>query len=513
MPNSIPSNPLSEMRRGLADRRPWGALAVAVCVLGGILVPLPNWGMDVSLIINLCLAAALVLIGWTARQAAELSALPGLLTLATTIRIISHVSATRMIYLEGYGGMLLSLAGGVTAALQSPWIRVIWPIVAGMALLSIVQTARRIQRTTMTFTEEIQISRELAIHTRYRKGQMDRDSAELSRQALDRETVFYRGIASAFNLLRIEGVVVMLTLGFLCIGFGGSSIREAEKVLSDPRYLSLLTAAAVMSITPELLIAMAFRRLAGVLTADWPKEISGQPIPAEKITIISRQSGQAEEVELLNPDFRETSRETMEATLSRSDSEQVASFEPAGVAHQKIRPPEEYKARYSSMDDYYVDLCGTVRQAGKMIMMAAAELAHLPVTVAVNTAIRLAKDGETVLMINAEPGRNAIAEVFDLQESSGNNMAAASCIANLSIWLGREFVEGKPDHLTNLAAQYQRILIYAPQILTLSSGTDLARLTDQVILFGPAEPQNRFEEIQTFLHRTATIFVSPAGIA
>jgi hypothetical protein len=417
-----------------------------------------------------------------------------------------------MIYLQGYGGLLLSVTGNATSALQSQWTRVLWPIVATMALLSIIQTARRIHKVAVTFTEEILISRELAIHTGYRKGQMDRASAESLRQALDKETIWYRSLASAFDLLRTEGVAVILTLGFLCLGFSGLITDGAEKDISENQYLSLLTAAAIVSIIPELSIAMAFRRLAGILTFDWPKDTPGQSSHTEKITIISQQSGKAEEVELLNPDFHEASQTTTETTPIHSEPEQVASFEPSGKIRQTILSPATDKPRYANMDDYYADLCKTIRETGRIFILAAEEVTNLPVTVAVNTALRLAKDGETVLMIDAEPGRNAIAEVFDLQESARESRAEASCIENLSVWLGREFVEGRLDNLANLALNYQRILIYAPQIRMLSAGVDLAKLADQVILIGPVEQQNTLKEIQEHLARTTTIFVSPAEI-
>lgn len=472
-----PFNPLTGVSRRLTEQSHAVLFAIAVCLIGGLAIPLPGWGLDILLVVNVCLTAALVLIGFSGKTSGELGSLPGLLVTATLLRILGHAAAARMVYSTRSGGMILTAIGDATGFLQSGWVRLVWPAAALVVLIAIVQAARKMHLVYVTFVEDTVVAKELQINSEFRKGNLTRATAEDGRRRLEVEIQFYRGLAGSVELLRIEGTVVALAVVFLSVGLGGHGI-DGSGQQPQPPYLSLLTGAAIAAILPEFLITMGCRRLAGVLTAGWPKPAVVPPVQSEKITIVSEETGQPEEVELLNPDFKEIPKSPQQAP-----AEQVVNFEPPAPSEPplaSVQPPAE-------REDYYLSLCRRIWAAGRVIVLAARSVTDLPVTVAVNLAMRLAESEDKVLLIDVEKGRNALGDVFDLHESS-SPQAVASCIENVHVWMGRDFEEWTERECSAVMEGYQRVLIYAPQIGDWPSEMALARKADRILLFGRSTP-------------------------
>src|ERR671930_2471895 len=76
-------------------------LAGAVCaVVGMMIVPLPEWLLDLLIIINLSLGLVMLLVAVYARDALQFSVFPSLLLITTLSRPGLDISATRLILLQ-----------------------------------------------------------------------------------------------------------------------------------------------------------------------------------------------------------------------------------------------------------------------------------------------------------------------------------------------------------------------------------------------------------------------------
>lgn len=467
-----PINPLTGMSRRVIERNHLVGVTLVICLMGGFVVPLPGWGVDLLLVVNVCLTAALVIIGFTGRSSSELGSLPGLLTAATLLRILGHAVVGRAVFSSAASGRILSLLGQATEFLQSNWIRLLGPAAAFVVLIAVVQTARKIQQIYVEFVEDTVVAEELRINSDFRKGHLDRATAEGRRRRLEIETMFYRGLAVSTDLVRIEGIIVAAILLGLSFGFHRVLPQDAARGY----WLSSLTAAGIAMILPEFLITMGCRRLGGVLTAGWPKPGPIPSQPAETITIVSEQTGQPEEVQILNPDFRERQNPVISATI-----EQVVAFEPPNLTVPESTVASAQTS--ASSENYYLDLCRRIWSGGKTIVLAAQSIQELPVTVVVKLAMRLAESEDKVLLVDVEKGRNALGEVFDLQESSVPR-SVPSCIENVHVWMGRDFEEWTDMDCSAAIEGFQRVLIYAPQIGDWPMGMALIHKADRILLFG-----------------------------
>ena len=76
-----------------------------------MLVPLPQWLLDVLLAANLAATILLLLVTLSAKRALELTVFPSLLLLLTLYRLSLNVATTRLILLEGDAGHIVTAFG------------------------------------------------------------------------------------------------------------------------------------------------------------------------------------------------------------------------------------------------------------------------------------------------------------------------------------------------------------------------------------------------------------------
>src|SRR6266700_7587236 len=89
-------------------------LAAGVCaIVGMMIVPLPEWMLDLLIISNLCLGLVMLMVALYARDALQFSVFPSLLLITTLFRLGLDISATRLILLEANAGEVVTAFGNV----------------------------------------------------------------------------------------------------------------------------------------------------------------------------------------------------------------------------------------------------------------------------------------------------------------------------------------------------------------------------------------------------------------
>jgi Mrp family chromosome partitioning ATPase len=114
----------------------------------------------------------------------------------------------------------------------------------------------------------------------------------------------------------------------------------------------------------------------------------------------------------------------------------------------------------------------SLKSPNKSILLAGAGLEYLPVTIPVQTAIRLAQAGKKVLLIDLDTKRNAAARAFDLNENTVKNCTSpkplSTLVANLSLWPAEFFVRFGQINLRSVIQSaencFDLILINAPYL-------------------------------------------------
>jgi len=334
----IPDNRLSTeklLSEVLFARNDFIFTAAALSLFGGLLLPVPVRLLDVLWVLSLCLSAALLLITISAKDAGELSSFPLLLVVASVLRIALTVASARLIFLGGTCGAVVETIGKGIAAAGSP-VRtiIIAPLVAVVVGIVIYGATKRITKASLRFVLEIMPLKKIGIETDLNAGIVDEHKAEELKDRIRRETHFYLNMAGVTKLMRCDaamaGMVVLVTVA------GQMAITTIDKMTPDANvltqtYVSLATGAAILALGSAVIIALASAYLLGKSSLSLGGGNSDdQPQCSETIEIISEETGESEEVELLNPDFAAVgNREGADLKNGQRD-ESIARFEPVG---------------------------------------------------------------------------------------------------------------------------------------------------------------------------------------
>ena len=117
-----------------------------------MLVPLPQWLLDVLLAANLAATVLLLLVTLSAKRALELTVFPSLLLLLTLYRLSLNVATTRLILLEGDAGHIVTAFGNYVVGGQLVVGLTIFLILVTIQFMVITKGAGRIAEVSARFT-------------------------------------------------------------------------------------------------------------------------------------------------------------------------------------------------------------------------------------------------------------------------------------------------------------------------------------------------------------------------
>lgn len=394
------------------------------------LIPLPEKLLDVLWVCVFCLTGAVTLICLAARRSADLAGFVPLLGGLILLRLIALTGTGRHIIRDEPAG---SLTGwfGLTLAGEHPLAALlVCLLLVAMCAGAVFVACQRITLTAGHYLGRICLLKRMAVETDLRLGVIEAPQADALTGRITAESRFFYQIRRIAVLMRIEAVITVIVL-LACLVF-----PAADRTVSLPYGTSLLSAVApgvvavsVFTLLPAVVAAVSCARLvrktsAEPLRADEPGgDVSPQ---AKLITVVPLDSDGAEDTELLNPDF----------LLHRRSGEQIAEFEPpsAPVGDRIAAAATDMTCRNAR--EYYEKLSGvicSITSRPRVILLASDKVQSLPVTVAVNTAMRLAQEKQRVLLVDTDARRNAVGSVFDLDAETMRKKIQPSCLENLSV--------------------------------------------------------------------------------
>lgn len=482
-----------------------------IVVLAGLLIPFASPVLDVLFVCSICLTAAIVLIGISARRAAEVYSLPGILGLTILIRAMANIAAAKVLFVGGRAGVVVELSGRCVSVV-GPNV-VIGLCVAGAVVVIVLsaRTCRRIGDVSDKYATGVMPAKLGCAAAQMQLGQLDRDEYDRIRFMVRRETSFYGNMARVAGLMNFDAVTAFVTVFVTTVGYKVITITGGDASGANGNMSQMYTVAglAILAICPVAATAIA----GGHLIAREGLSVSeidvAEKKPNKKITIVSPETGLSEEVELLNPDFVETVRPS---PFGAETKESIVSFEPVGSTNSTNKTdtplrtdtptrneiPErndtparnETPGPFGSINEYYDDIVARITSADvdrKVTLLAGRSVEDLPVTVAVNVAMRISYEGERILLVDAEQGRNAIAEVFDIDIDRAGGEPVASCIVGLWIMTDDDTDRDEKNlcrRFDRLSSEYDRVLVYAPDINEHNLKQEMFAATGAVMFFG-----------------------------
>src|SRR3982074_2417692 len=235
-------------------------LAAGVCaIVGMMIVPLPEWMLDLLIITNLSLGLVMLMVALYARDALEFSVFPSLLLLTTLFRLGLDISATRLILLQDHAGQGVTAVGNVVVGGNFVVGVVVFLILIVVNFVVITNGAGRVAEVAARFTLDAMPGKQMAIDAELNAGAIDEVPARTRRRAIQQEADFYGAMDGASKFVKGDAIAAIMIMAINIVGGFVIGVVQLKMPLGDAlsTYTLLTVGEGLVSQIPALLISTA----------------------------------------------------------------------------------------------------------------------------------------------------------------------------------------------------------------------------------------------------------------
>ena len=268
MAEAAASNPIAHVLARLERFKPLVVPVAFISLLMVIVVPLPTAIMDLLLVMNLALAAVILLTTVFVEKPLEFSVFPSLLLGTTLYRLVLNIATTRLILsadassaqgaVDAAGKVIETFAdfvagGSITVGL------IIFLILIIVQFVVITKGSTRISEVAARFTLDGMPGKQMAIDADLNAGLIDEQQAKHRREEITQEADFYGAMDGAAKFVRgdaVAGIIITLVniVGGMIVGMAlnGWGLAETAEV-----FTRLTIGDGLVSQMPALIISIA----------------------------------------------------------------------------------------------------------------------------------------------------------------------------------------------------------------------------------------------------------------
>ena len=235
-------------------------LAGAVCaIVGMLIVPLPEWLLDLLIITNLSLGLIMLMVAVYARDALQFSVFPSLLLLTTLFRLGLDISATRLILLQAHAGQVVTAFGDFVVGGNFVVGVVVFLILIVVNFVVITNGAGRVAEVGARFTLDAMPGKQMAIDAELNAGAINEDTARARRRAVQQEADFYGAMDGASKLVKGDAIAAIIIMIINVVGGFVIGVVQLKMQVADAlgAYTLLTVGEGLTSQIPALLISTA----------------------------------------------------------------------------------------------------------------------------------------------------------------------------------------------------------------------------------------------------------------
>ena len=235
-------------------------LAAAVCaIVGMMIVPLPEWLLDMLIITNLSLGLVMLMVALYAKDALQFSVFPSLLLITTLFRLGLDISATRLILLQAHAGQVVTAFGNVVVGGNFVVGVVVFLILIVVNFVVITNGAGRVAEVAARFTLDAMPGKQMAIDAELNAGAINEETARSRRKAVQQEADFYGAMDGASKFVKGDAVAAIIIMAINIVGGFVIGVIQLKMQLADAfgTYTLLTVGEGLTSQIPALLISTA----------------------------------------------------------------------------------------------------------------------------------------------------------------------------------------------------------------------------------------------------------------
>lgn len=230
-----------------------------VVVVGMMIIPIPEWALDVLLTLNLSAALTVLLVAIYTIKPLDFSSFPSLLLVTTVFRLGLCIAATRAVLLNASAGSVVGAFGSVVVGGNYVVGIVIFAILLVVQFMVITNGTIRTAEVAARFTLDAMPGKQMAIDADLNAGIIDEKDAVQRREYITREADFYGAMDGASKFIRGDAIaaIIMIVVNI----FGGFLVgilqRHMDFVGAMQTYILLTIGVGLVTQIPALLISTA----------------------------------------------------------------------------------------------------------------------------------------------------------------------------------------------------------------------------------------------------------------
>ncbi|SFP08048.1 flagellar biosynthesis protein FlhA [Salibacterium halotolerans] len=239
--------------------REFSVLFGVILIVVMLIIPLPNFVLDILIITNISLALIIILVSMNTREPLEFSIFPTLLLLVTLFRLGLNVSTTRSILGDAEAGNVINTFGNFVVG-GSPLVGfVVFLILVIIQFVVIVKGAERVSEVGARFTLDAMPGKQMSIDADLNAGMISEQQAKQKREKIEEEADFYGSMDGASKFVKgdaIAGIVIVIIN--LIFGLVIGMVEHGMGVAQAANTYTLLTVGdGLVSQIPALLVSTA----------------------------------------------------------------------------------------------------------------------------------------------------------------------------------------------------------------------------------------------------------------
>lgn len=239
-----------------------GDIILGIFVIGIlflIIIPLPDWILSILLILNISIAAMILLSALFAKESLDLSLFPTMLLITTIFRLALNISSTKLILSSGYAGEVVQAFGDFVSDGNLIIGAIIFMIISIVNFLVITKGSERVAEVSARFTLDAMPGKQMAIDADLNSGFIDEETAKNRREKIQREASFFGAMDGASKFVKNDAIAGIL-ITFINIIAGivlGVMMNGMEFMEAMQTYTIVTIGDGLVSAIPALFISAA----------------------------------------------------------------------------------------------------------------------------------------------------------------------------------------------------------------------------------------------------------------
>lgn len=258
-------------------------IGVAAYVLAAfimMIVPVPDWLLDVLLACNIAIAFTVMFSTMFSKEVLDLSFFPTILLFTTIFRIALNISSTRLILTTGDPGQVVSTFGNYVGGGDLIVGAIVFIILLLVQFMVINKGSERVAEVTARFTLDAMPGKQMAIDADLNTGAITDAEAKKRRDKIQEEANFFGSMDGAVKYVKGDATAGLIITAVNIVGGLAMGMLRQNLDFSTAinKYAILTIGDGLVSQIPSLLISLSTGILVtkGSKDADFGTVLVGQ---------------------------------------------------------------------------------------------------------------------------------------------------------------------------------------------------------------------------------------------